>query len=85
MARFLLLALVLASALVFLSFPAGLGRRVHVMRHYETWNSPAPFDTEETRIGRKIMETEMDYQDPGANTNPRNGALFDNLTPPPVH
>ncbi|URE15161.1 hypothetical protein MUK42_12874 [Musa troglodytarum] len=85
MARFLLLALVLASALLFLSFPAGLGRRVHVMRHFETWNSPAALDTEETRLGRKMMETEMDYPDPRANTNPRNGPLFDTLTPPPVH
>ncbi|ERM94521.1 hypothetical protein AMTRI_Chr04g190460 [Amborella trichopoda] len=33
--------------------------------------------------GRETAEFLMDYNDPGANTNPRSGALF--APPPPLH
>ncbi|CAD5177095.1 uncharacterized protein LOC135641266 [Musa acuminata AAA Group] len=86
MARLPLLALVLVSALLFLSSPQGYGRRIHVMKHYEAWNSPVPSHKEDSRMGRETTEMEMDYPEPGANTNPRAGAIFGSPPPsPPVH
>ncbi|CAL9761975.1 unnamed protein product [Musa acuminata subsp. burmannicoides] len=86
MARLPLLALVLVSALLFLSSPQGYGRRIHVMKHYEAWTSPVPSHKEDSRMGRETTEMEMDYPEPGANTNPRAGAIFGSPPPsPPVH
>ncbi|KAJ8477469.1 hypothetical protein OPV22_021196 [Ensete ventricosum] len=65
---------------------AGYGRRIHVMKHYEAWNSPVPSHKEDSRMGREMTEMEMDYPEPGANTNPRGGAIFGSPPPsPPVH
>ncbi|WOL20268.1 hypothetical protein Cni_G29072 [Canna indica] len=82
----LLIALVVAVSAALL-FPQGSARRVHVMRHSKTWSSPLPLTEEKTRIfiGREMVETEMDYKDPVANTNPRSsGAIFNSPTPPPT-
>merc|ERR1712137_697191 len=77
------LALLLVSALVFLSFSQGYGRRIRVMRHYGRWGSSAPVVHEENSgMEREMVETKMDYQEPGANTNPRGATVFN--SPPPT-
>ncbi|XP_010937174.1 uncharacterized protein [Elaeis guineensis] len=79
------LALLLLSALVFLSFSQGYGRRIRVMRHYGRWHSPVPVVHEENSgMERKMVEMEMDYQDPTANTNPKGGTLPNSPSPPPA-
>ncbi|XP_008783868.2 uncharacterized protein LOC103702970 [Phoenix dactylifera] len=77
------LALLLVSALVFLSFSQGYGRRIRVMRHYGRWGSSAPVVHEENSgMEREMVETKMDYQEPGANTNTRGATVFN--SPPPT-
>nr|XP_010910848.1 uncharacterized protein LOC105036812 [Elaeis guineensis] len=79
------LALVLMSALVFLSSSQGYGRSIRVMRHYGRWHSPEPLvHQENSGIERDMMEVEIDYREPGANTNPRSGRFLNSPTLPPV-
>ncbi|URE10758.1 hypothetical protein MUK42_04007 [Musa troglodytarum] len=53
MARLPILALVLVSALLFLSSPQGYGRRIHVMKHYEAWSSPVPSHKVSSSLSRR--------------------------------
>ncbi|KAG1334455.1 Calmegin [Cocos nucifera] len=76
------LSLLLISALLSLSLSQGLGRRIGVLRPVDKGGHS--FEPEEESSGREMVEMEMDYKEPGANTNPRSGNPFDPpLRPPP--
>ncbi|KAK1313953.1 hypothetical protein QJS10_CPA06g00475 [Acorus calamus] len=75
MGRPCFLAFLLISSLLTLSFSKGFGRRVVKI---ERGDLPDQFEVG-VKKGREMMEL-MDYQEPGANTNPHLGGLF---SPPP--
>ncbi|OAY70734.1 hypothetical protein ACMD2_03265 [Ananas comosus] len=78
------LALLLMAVLLSLSFSQGFGRRIQVMSH-----SLEPLHEESLKIRREMTEEEeMDYSGPKANTNPKDGGIYNSpapILPPPSH
>ncbi|RZR74872.1 hypothetical protein BHM03_00045241 [Ensete ventricosum] len=65
------------SALLSLSMSQEYGRRTTLVRSSEAVRSPSDPEEGVWEV-REMVETTMDYKEPGANTNPRSG-----LSPPP--
>ncbi|KAF8378690.1 hypothetical protein HHK36_030039 [Tetracentron sinense] len=76
MGRSYFLTVLVISALLALSSSQGLDRKV--MTTFEEEDSTVLLE-ENREKAREMMEV-MDYKDPGANTNPKNGYM---LSPPP--
>lgn len=92
--------ILLVAALLSISFSQAYGRRVKVVRHYGSHHQhveqqqhnhekPEP-EAEAERVGAvgsqtaTVETTTTDYEDPKANTNPRNGAIFNPPPSPPA-
>lgn len=79
MVRSYFLAVLLISAVLALFISPGMGREgVFFGEVASSFNQVD--DAENSERGRMMMATVMDYDGPGANTNPRTGYL---LAPPP--
>ncbi|KAE8021702.1 hypothetical protein FH972_007572 [Carpinus fangiana] len=72
MGRFCFLRILLLSSLLVLCFSHGFGSKVMETVQHED----SGVQVEETVGESREMTEVMDYQDPGPNTNPKNGYIF---------